>query len=459
MQMKGQLMMNKLYDIVVAGGGLAGTLSAVAAARAGRNVLLVEKEGYLGGALTACGVGPMMTAHTGERQVIGGLFEEVVHRLKSSGFSCGHVRDTTGYVSYLTPFSSEGMKLVLDEITGECECHVLFHTQVAQVETEPWDGRINSLTLCNKDGLSKVKALVYIDATGDGDLAWMAKAPMTKGRPQDGLCQPMTMNMKYGQVDRAALKAYLLTHLEEFPRLRGKKELIESSGHLAVAGFSAQLAAARARGEISFPREELLMFETDRPGEFIVNTTRILGCDGTDARSLSRAEQDGRRQCRELDRFLTACIPGFEQARLIQTGPSLGVRSSRQLCGAYELQAKDILEGRRFDSRVALAAYPMDVHNPDGSGTESRFEMGKNGYYSIPYEVMYCREVANLLVTGRCVSASFEAQAAIRTTPTTAALGQAAGTAAALAVEQGISPAVLDRKELQRQLLAVGVIL
>ncbi|MGN0482262.1 MAG: FAD-dependent oxidoreductase [Lachnospiraceae bacterium] len=449
--------MNRLYDIVIAGGGLSGTFAAVAAARAGRNVLLIEKEGYLGGSLTSCGVGPMMTAYAGEKQIIRGLFQEMVERMEMAGFSCGHVRDTTGYVSYLTPFSSEGMKLVLDEMTKECECHVLFHTQIAEVETDVWEGRISSLTICNKDGLSKVKAVIYIDATGDGDLAFMAGAPMSKGRPEDGMCQPMTMNMKYDQVDRERLRRYILKHLDEFPRLIENSSLIENSGHLAVAGFAKQLKEAEKQRKITFSREELLFFETDYPGEFIVNTTRIAGYDGTDAKELSAGEQEGRRQCRELDIFLRETVPGFECAHLIQTGPNLGIRESRQLKGNYELQAEDILTGRIFDRRVALAAYPIDIHNPDGSGTKSYFQMGKKGYYSIPYDVMFCREIGNLLVTGRCISASFEAQAAIRTTPTAAALGQAAGTAAALSIQHGESLMLLDYRKLKRSLLNQGV--
>ncbi|MBT9778449.1 FAD-dependent oxidoreductase [Clostridium sp. MCC353] len=449
--------MNKLYDIAVAGGGLAGTFAAIAAAREGKTVLLIEKNGFLGGSLTACGVGPMMTAHAGEKQIIKGLFEEMVVRMMRGGYSCGHIKDTTRYVSYITPFSSEGMKLVLDEMTSEADCRVLFHTSVAQADCR--DGKITSLTICNKDGLSKVKAVIYIDATGDGDLAWMAGAPMQKGRPEDGQCQPMTLNMKYSNVNRELLKAYLLDHLDEFPRLKENRRLLEESNHLAVAGFADQLQKAVKNGEIRFPREELLFFETDRQGEFIVNTTRITGCDGTDAQSLSDSEREGRRQCAQLDRFMRREVPGFAEACLEFTGPSVGVRGSRQLKGKYELTTADILAGKMFGSRIALAAYPVDVHSPDGAGTDSCFEMGENGYYSIPFEVMFCDEISNLLVTGRCVSASFEAQAAIRTTPTTSAMGQAAGTAAALALECGVGPAELDIQRLQKKLKEGNVVL
>lgn len=445
------------YEIVVVGGGLAGTFAAIAASRTGKKVLLIEQNGFLGGSLTACGVGPMMTAHAGERQVIKGLFEDMTQRLVQGRYSCGHTEDTTKYVSYLTPFSAEGMKLVLDEMTEESGCQVLFHTKAAAAVRK--DSRILSITICNKDGLTTVESDVYIDATGDGDLSYQAGAPMKKGRVEDGKAQPMTLNMKYCNVDRIMLKSYISEHLDEFPRLKHNRALLERADRLSVAGFSVQLQKYRESGKITFDREELLFFETDRPGEFIVNTTRIANRDGTDAASLSEAEKEGRKQSQQLDRFLKEEIPGFADAVLEFTGPSIGVRSSRQLSGVYELQAEDILSGKMFYSRIALAAYPIDIHNPEGMGTDSSFVRSQTGYYSIPYEVMFCNEIENLLVTGRCVSASFDAQAAIRTTPTTSALGHAAGIAAAIAVENMVPPANVSYEQLRARLLAADVVL
>lgn len=453
-------MNSRFYEIVVAGGGLAGTFAAVTAARMGRKVLLLDSGSCLGGTLTCCGVGPMMTGHSRDRQVIGGLFEELTERLKRNGYSCGHVRDTTGYVSYLTPFSAEGMKLILDEMTEEAGCETFFHVSV--VGAEKCQGTISRILVSGPDGLFWVEADIFIDATGDGDLAYYAGAPMKKGRESDGKTQPMTMNARYCNVDRDKLLDHILKNIEKFPRLCGKEQLLKESGNLSVAGFAEEMKTARENGLLHFEREELLMFETDRKGEFIVNTTRITGLDGTSVREISQAEREGRIQCRELDQFLKKYIPGFKDAVLEYTGPSVGVRGSRQLEGVYTLTAEDIIKGKQFETRVALAAYPIDVHNPDGQGTESVFEMGEQGYYSIPYEVMVCREISNLLVTGRCISASFEAQAAIRTTPTTSALGQAAGMAAVMAVQsQGGGKDVnsVDRKKLQDELKIRGVIL
>ena len=184
-----------------------------------------------------------------------------------------------------------------------------------------------------------------------------------------------------------------------------------------------------------------------------MNTTRIIDHDAVNAASLSDAEVTGRRQCRQLDRFLRRHVPGFQNAVLEFTGPRVGVRGSRQLSGKYTLTAEDILERRSFDSVIAHSAYPIDIHNPKGVGTDSRFLSEKGTYYSIPYETL------NLLAAGRCISASFEAQAAIRTTPTAGALGHAAGVAAALAAKGDGDVSKVSRNELQKRLKEQGAYL
>lgn len=179
------------------------------------------------------------------------------------------------------------------------------------------------------------------------------------------------------------------------------------------------------------------MFGTGRAGEYIFNTTRVVDHDATNAASLSEAEHIGRKQAAELDVFLRKYVPGFQHALLEFTGPSIGIRSSRQLIGTYVLTSDDILTRKKFEDTIAHSGYPIDIHNPKGEGTMSTFMSEPGSYYSIPYSIMTCSEVENLLVTGRCVSASFEAQASLRLTPSAGALGQAAGTAAAMALECG----------------------
>lgn len=447
---------NKQYDVIVAGGGVSGAAAAIAAARAGVDTLLIERAGYLGGTLTSCGVAPMMTFFAGEQQVIKGLMQEIVDRMVARGYSCGHVKDTTRYVSYVTPFESEGLKLVLDEMAAQSGCTVLFHSFIAGTEAQ--HNRMSALKICNKDGLHAVSARVFIDATGDGDVMAWAGVEYVKGRPQDGASQPLTMKMKYCNVDTNAVKSYVKAHLKDFPRLKHNLDLVDAKEPLALAGYESTFRKAKQNGELTTPREDILMFETSRPGEFVINTTRILHCDATDALSLSKAEMEGRKQCEELARFFKNHVPGFEQAILEFTGPSVGIRGSRQLVGKYTLTAEDVLHAKKFDTVIAHSGYPIDIHSPDGAGTRTHYigEDGGRAYYDIPYEIMVPNTIENLLVTGRCASASFEAQASIRLTPSAGSMGQAAGLAAALAAKEDCPVGRVDTAQLQRLLRENG---
>lgn len=444
------------YDVVVMGGGIAGAMAAIAASKTGAKTLIVESHGFLGGTLTANGVGPMMTFHAGEKQVIQGFTGELIERLKRLGKSPGHIFDTVGFTYSVTPFDAEAMKHELELMVTEAGGDILYHTMLAGVYTE--NGRITGIQVCNKSGLSDIHASVFIDATGDGDLSALAGVVYTKGRESDGATQPMTLKMKMYNVDIPRVKEYIHSHPEDFPLYNGDTSIIEKSPRLSVGGFDSLFRQAKERGEISIPRENILFFETNNPGEVILNTTRIIGYDATDAHSLSQAEMEGRKQCRELELFVRKYIPGFEHAVVESTGPSIGVRGSRQIKGIYTLTAEDILQQRLFDDTIAHSGYPIDIHSPDGEGTKhQKLEWG--GVYSIPYSCMITASVHNLLVIGRCISATFEAQAAMRTTPTTGAIGHGGGIAAALAALEGNNVQDIDIKKVQTILKEQGAYL
>ncbi|MFC7677929.1 FAD-dependent oxidoreductase [Paenibacillus sp. GCM10028914] len=444
------------YDVIVMGGGISGAMAAVAAASSGARTLIVESHGFLGGTLTANGVGPMMTFHAGEKLAIQGFTDQLIERLKKLGKSPGHIFDTVGFTYSVTPFDAEAMKHELELMVTESGGEILYHTMLAGVKTE--NGRIVSITVCNKSGLSEIEGSVFIDGTGDGDLSVGAGAEFTKGRESDGAMQPMTLKMKMYNVDIPKVKQYIHAHPEDFPLYNGDTSIIEKSSRLSVGGFDSLFKEAKAKGEISIPRENILFFETNNPGEVIMNTTRILGHDATDAMSLSRAEMVGRKQCRELELFVRKYIPGFENAVVESTGPSIGVRGSRQIKGVYTLTAEDLLEQRMFEDAIAHSGYPIDIHSPDGEGTKhQKLEWG--GMYSIPYSCMITDSVRNLIVIGRCISATFEAQAAMRTTPTTGAIGHAGGVAAALAAKEEIDVQDVNIKEVQQILKEQGAYL
>jgi len=437
------------YDVIIVGGGISGSVAGIASSRCGAKTLVIEKQGFLGGMLTAAGVGPMMTFHAGNKQVIRGITDELIQRLVSKGKSPGHIFDTTGYTYSVTPFDTEAMKLELETMLLDAGGEILYHTMLAGVRTE--NGNITGITVCNKAGLTDLTARVFIDATGDADLSVWAGVDHTKGRESDGLCQPMTMKVRMVNVDIGAIKAYIKENPDEFPRLEGDTSIIDKAERLSIGGFVKTLKEAQKTGEITFKREDVLFFETNNRGEVIVNTSRVIGFDGTDPWSLSKAETEGRRQAHEIAAFLKKRITGFENAHMVYTGPVIGVRSSRQIKGIFTLTKNDILNCTRFRDVIAHSGYPIDIHNPAGEGTSDK-GLKWGDMYSIPYRCLINDKINNLVTVGRCISATFEAQAAIRTTPTAGAIGHAGGVAASIAAKRDISLRAVDISELQHAL-------
>lgn len=447
------------YDVVVIGGGPAGAVAATAAARGGAKTLLVEKNGFLGGALTSMGVGPMMTFHAGATQVVRGIPDELVERMKARGFSPGHQADTIGYASSVTPFDAEGLKLVLEEMAAEAGVELLYRAQFADCAVSEGEGgkRIESVRLLTKGGFLEVRADVFLDCSADADLAFAAGAPTSYGREADGLAQPMTMNAKVVGVDRDAVADYMLANRDDFyadtdfDGLRGAPRLC------VLGGFSL-VKLAKERGEFDVDRDMVLCFETNARGEFILNMSRVTRKSAVDAFDLTAAEIEGRRQAHRIVAFLRKYLPGFAACRLVATGPEIGIRESRHLKGSYVLQAEDLLSNRMFPDAVAMGGYPIDIHSPDGSSMRHRFlEIGS--WYSVPYRSLRADGFPNLLVAGRCLSASHEACAAVRVTPIVMAAGQAAGNAAALCARKRISVGDLDPAELRARLAADGAFL
>lgn len=446
----------KAFDLIVAGGGIAGSMAAIASARLGIKVLLLEEEGYLGGSLTACGTGPMMTFHAGETQVIRGLPDLLITRLMAKGLSVGHIPDSTGYTYTVTPFDAEGMKRELELMCLEAGVTLLFHTSI--VKTEIKDGLLSSIECLCAGNLFSLSASYFIDATGDADLIAMAGIPYEQGRESDGKDQPMTMNFKLVGVDIDTIRTLMDSDISLFPFLAPKAGLQHTASRLSFSGFQEIMQQGMKNGEITFDRDIVLCFETNAKNEVIVNMTRVNGKNPVDPISLTEAELEGRRQVWELYHFLIQHIPGFEEARMTYSGPRIGIRSSRRLKGAYRVTVQDLFDQRKFEDAISACGYPIDIHSPDGYDTDTQF-FPYGAYYTIPLGSLLNKQVPNVLAAGRNISCEFTAHASLRVSPSCAAIGQGAGTAVAIAVTSKKDLFSLDICEMQRQLRSDGAFL
>jgi len=442
------------YDVVIVGGGVSGAVAGIACARMGVKTLIIEKMGFLGGMLTAGGVGPMMTFHAGDIQVVRGIAEEIVQKLKKQGGSPGHIVDTTGYTYTVTPFDAELLKHVLENMFLAAGGEILYHSMLLKAIVQT--GKIKAIHVCTKSGSIEFTARIFIDATGDGDLAALSGVDFLLGRDTDNLCQPVTMNMKVRNVDIEKLKECIRQDPGDFPNT--SVDLLDKAPRLSMGGFKKIFEEGRKNGEITFSREFILLFETSNPGEVIVNTTRVQKVNPTDFWQLSGAEIEGRRQALELFGFMNNRVPGFEKSILMYTGPNVGVRESRKIKGNYILTAKDLFDGLRFEDEIACGGYPVDVHSPDGEGTNSR-HLAWGVIYGIPYRCLTNSKVDNLINVGRCISVTHEACASVRVSPIAMAVGQAGGIAAAWAAIHNSNAVAVKYPEIRTQLLESGAYL
>jgi hypothetical protein len=386
-------------DVIVAGGGPGGIAAAISAARNGARVILLERFGMLGGTWTSGLLGSVMPF-----PYVRGLFTELVDRLRGEGAW----KDAFGGT-----YEAEAAKVVLDRMVTEAGVRVYFFATVVSVMRE--GSRVTGLVIESKEGRHVIAGNWFIDSSGDGDVAAMCGVPFENGREEDGARQPMTMIFRVEGIDEVKALAYG-----------------EEDKHYARAW-----QAAKARGEVTVPREDVIPFPSPRKGQWFFNATRILGMDGTKLRDVSEAMVEGRRQVAEIIRFLRAHIPGFAQALLAETAPHIGVRESRRVKCDYTVTQDDILKPGHFEDAIARGNWFIDIHSPTGEGTV-RLYPPEGKFYEIPYRSTTTQGMDNLWVASRCIDSTHEAHAAIRITPQIFAIGQGVGTAAGLCVKQGL---------------------
>jgi hypothetical protein len=403
-------------DVLVCGGGPAGTGAAVAAARTGASTLLVEQYGYLGGMSTAGLVTPHFDCFLNK-----GLNQELIERMED--------RAAWGAPFWRISFDPEEFKMVSEDMVLDSGSDLLYHAYVVAALLE--GDRVRGAVIETKSGRFAVLAKVVIDCTGDGDIAARAGAPFEKGRPEDGLLQPMTMMFRLG-----GLKWVQTNGTQMFQLVQ--KAIAETGHHFRLA----------------FERPWAI--HLSNPGEAAVQLVHVRGVDATDARDLTRAEIEGRRQARAVVEFLRQYVPEFEGSYLIETAAQIGIRETRRIMGDYVLSLDDVQAGRKFDDGITTVSFGIDIHDPVG---KSQIGGPITGVYDIPYRCLVPRNVEGLLVAGRCISGTHEAHASYRVKGPCLAMGQAAGTAAALSAQQDVHPRALDPSALRKELRGQGVVL
>lgn len=411
------------FDLLVAGGGLAGVMAAIAAAREGSKVVLVEKYGFLGGMATAGLVNPFMSWGENGKWVDAnaGLFRTLRKRIFDLG---GNRSPNDG--SYMEEF----MKLALDRMVREYPgIKVIFHALVSDVDCA--DGIVKSVTISTVSGNIKLRANMYIDATGNADLSTFAGFEYNLGREEDGLCQPMTLCFRLANVDWSRIN---------------------------LDKAQALYKQFRVEGKIKNPREDLLVFHMPYEQIMHLNTTRVVGRNPVDVEDYSEGEFEAREQVYEMFCFMRENVEGMENCQLIMSAPELGIRESRRIVGEYEITEEDIVGTKKFDDRIARGTYEIDIHNPAGSGTYHR-RVPDNDYYTVPYRALIPRGASNLLVAGRPISSTHSAHSSFRIMPITSCIGEAAGTAAHFAAVSDSAVRDVDITMVQNTLTDHGALI
>ncbi|MEP9377098.1 FAD-dependent oxidoreductase [Aquabacter sp. CN5-332] len=449
------------FDVVVVGGGTAGAIAGIAAARTGAKTLLVEQYGTLGGVLTL-GMS-LKGVNDGEGvPALGGIGAELIDGMRDMGGATivtQHPRH--GSIMGQDP---EMLKLRLIEMAQASGLKLLFHSYL--VDTLTQDGTVQAIRVANKAGLEVIPAACFVDCTGDGDLAALSGARFSYGREGDSLVQPVSAIFRVGGVDLDRTWAYLEAHPEDFelpPDQQGGTSSIaefRKQPGVGVAGFGALIRKARAAGDYTIPRDYFGFNPLPGRNEVTINITRVHGIRGTDPDDLTRAEVETQLQILEGTRFLRKYVPGFGGCYIVSTPFQVGVRETRHILGEYVLTAEDVMGGRDFPDQVARGAYPLDIHDvgaPSGAAKVGGTDLSKiMRSYGVPARTLLPEGLENVVVAGRAISATHAASASARGQPVCMATGHAAGTMAALAALKGVPPRALDIGEVQSMLRGQG---
>lgn len=436
-------------DVLVAGGGPAGIMAAYSAAKdKNLKVMLVDSRGYLGGNLT---IGLPILAFLGPKgnQVIRGEAQKFIDRLRAKNAASEHKR-CKNHMS-LTIIDSEQAKTTAWEMMDEAGVNVLLYTFVADTIVE--NGTVKGVIIESKAGREAILAKTVIDCTGDGDVAFRAGVECHKG-DKDGGMQPPTLMYSMRGVEIQKLRDAICNEPQKYDMDVMPPEQFRK-GHFITVGLRGCIKEAQAAG-LHIPVARTILITGLKDDEIWVNMTRVNGVDSTRPESYTNGEHEARKQMYEVAEYLRRFVPGFEMAYIEEVAPFMGIRESRVIVGKYVMTAEDILQMKHFDDVIAVAGYPVDIHHAKGGDCTMLF---CDDAYDIPYRVLVPAKIEGLLVAGRCSSMNHEAMAGTRVMSTCMALGEAAGTAARIALEEGVEPSKVDVKAVQKALLENGAYL
>lgn len=443
------------YQTVVIGGGTTGVCAAVAAARGGAKVLLVEVNGFLGGN-AANGLAWLGFHSLDGRRMVGGIPAEIIERLRALGGATESRPDPI--CGSCTGVEPGMLKIVLHRMVCECGVDVRLHSMFSSVRKLPdgWEVHLHE-----KQGMVMVEADTLIDCTDTGDVAASAGVPMQFGRDKDGKAQISSTVIRVNGIDMDAFCGYFRENpdqLRPFPlTVQQQNMLIDGMRHAPIfvmGAFPKLIAKALADG-VDYPRDRLIGTGNALTGELLLVASRVENVNPNDTENYTRAEMEGAEQTIGIMELLRGYLPGCENAHLMAVGHSIGVRETRHMQGRYRLVGEDLISARDFEDTIAHGAYHLDVHSPDHKGLES--QMPKP--YSVPFGICQPVGIDRLLVAGRSVSADQAAESSIRVIPILGAIGQACGTAAALAQAYGGSTDAVEIQQLRTTLEAAGAVI
>ena len=419
------------YEVAVLGGGPAGIAASVAAARAGRRTLLIERYGFLGGMGTAAGVTNFCGLHAnvyGEmHRVVQGIASDLLDRIdRLGGLNAPHL--ILGKI-LAQAYDTAAYKIAADDLLLSHNVDILFHALGAGVAMHD-DRRINALVVETKAGRQAIGADIFIDCSGDGDLAAWAGAPFEVGDNAGSMLYP-SMMFRLNGID---------------PEKAGE----------AWRTIPALMEKAEAAGTHHFPRKAAIVRPQRSPIEWRVNFTQLARADGTainglEPDDLTRGEIDGRRQAINAFNFLRS-VPGFEKSYIVDLPPQLGIRETRRVIGGYMLDGDDVLGCASFEDSIGVNGWPMESHVAGDVIFKFPPIPQSRGFNELPYRMLVPESIDNLLVAGRCASMTHDGQSAARVSGACFAMGEAAGTAAALALDGNAMPRDIAVAKLQSQL-------